>query len=393
MTGDQTQPAASSSPGQGPACVPLDAVPGGGVDNAPVLDRDFPWDREDPVVSSDFELAELISGGPPPDGIRPIDAPCFDTVAGAEEWLEPNSPVMVVEVDDDTRLYPLAILTAHEIVNDVIGGEPVVVTYCPLCNSGLAFERTVEGQVLDFGTSGRLYRSNLVMYDRQTKSLWTQFLGQAVVGEDFVGTELTRLTTSLLAWADAAAASPDALVLARDSVPGREYGRNPYPGYEGSGDGFLFQGPRDDRLSPNDRVVGVGDGDTAVAIPLARLREERVVPLDVDGERLTVWWAPGQSSALDSSVIDEGVDVGSTAVFRTRLADGTELTFAAGEGSAFVDQQTGTTWNLLGQATAGPLAGSRLDGVPHDDTFWFVWFAFQPETSVADQPLDPAEDL
>ena len=184
-------------------------------------------------------------GGPPPDGIRPIDDPCFESVDVADAWLEPQSPVMVVEIEGDRRAYPLAILTQHEIVNDVVGGVPVVVTYCPLCNSGLAFERTVDGQVLDFGTSGRLYQSNLVMYDRQTKSLWTQFTGQAVVGADFVGTELARIPTALLGWEEFAQATPDGLVLSRDSLPGRDYGRNPYPGYEGSGDAFLFEGPRD----------------------------------------------------------------------------------------------------------------------------------------------------
>jgi hypothetical protein len=366
------------------SCVPTSEFDGGEVANAPEQDAAFPWDRPDPVVLEGFDFSQVISGGPPPDGIRPIDEPCFDDVATADEWLEPQSPVMVIEVNGDRRAYPLAIMTQHEIVNDVVGGEPVVVTYCPLCNSGLAFERTVDGEVLDFGTSGRLFQANLVMYDRQTKTLWTQFTGRAVVGEDFVGTELERIPTSLLGWQEFKEAAADGVVLSRDSVPGRDYGRNPYPGYEDTGDEFLFEGPRDDRLPPNSRVVGLGTDRDPVAVPLDRLRAERVVDVEVDGTPMTVWWAPGQASALDTSDIDAGEDVGSTAAFVRTLEDGTELTFSPEEGtSRFRDDQTGSTWNLLGEAVDGELAGTQLEGVSRDDTFWFVWFAFQPDTAVA----------
>ncbi|MDX1659816.1 MAG: DUF3179 domain-containing protein, partial [Nitriliruptorales bacterium] len=309
-------------------CLTLEDL-GQTIDNAPTDNtKQFPWQRDDPEVAEGFDFDRVISGGPPPDGIQPIDDPCFDNIAGAARWLEPQSPVMVVEVDDDARAYPLAIMTQHEIVNDVVGGEPVVVTYCPLCNSGLAFFRTVDGKVLDFGTSGRLYQSNLVMYDRQTKSLWSQFAGKAVVGADFVGTELERIPTGLVGFKQFADAHPDGLVLSPLVFPAREYGRNPYTGYEGSGDGFLFEGPRDDRIDPNARVVGLGaDTATPVAVTLAKLREERVIEIEVDGERVAVLWAPGQASALDTFDIDEGRDVGSTGAFVPVTADGTELTF------------------------------------------------------------------
>jgi hypothetical protein len=394
-TGNGSDDAATAASGSTDSehrdCVPLAEFENGEVENAAVEDVQFPWDRADPVVLEGFDFSEVISGGPPPDGIRPIDVPCFDDVAVADEWLEPQSPVMVVEVGDDRRAYPLAIMTQHEIVNDVVGGEPLVVTYCPLCNSGLAFERTVDGQVLDFGTSGRLFQANLVMYDRQTKTLWTQFTGRAVVGEGFVGTELDRVPTSLLAWDDFKTAVPDGVVLSPDSEPGRDYGRNPYTGYEDSGDQFLFRGDRDDRLPPNSRVVGLGTDRDPVAIPLDRLSEEGVVEVDVDGDPVTVWWAPGQSSALDRATVDEGRDVGSTAAFVPVLEDGTELTFTPldEDGGTFTDDQTGSTWNLLGEAIDGEHAGERLQAVSRDDTFWFVWFAFQPDTVIASgEPAD-----
>lgn len=382
-TDDAGDAVASST--DGPAnCVPLAEFENGDVANAPVEDVAFPWDRPDPVVLEGFDFSRVISGGPPPDGIRPIDDPCFDDVTTADEWLQPQSPVMVVEVGDDRRAYPLAILTQHEIVNDVVGGEPLVVTYCPLCNSGLAFERSVDGQVLDFGTSGRLFQANLVMHDRQSKTLWTQFTGKAVVGEAFVGTELVRIPTSLLAWEDFRSAVPDGVVLSPDSEPGRDYGRNPYTGYEDSGDQFLFEGDRDDRLPPNTRVVGLGTDRDPVAIALDHLREETVVDLEVDGEPVTVWWTPGQSSALDRETVDGGRDVGSTVAFVRVLDDGTQLTFVPLDEvtGTFRDEQTGSTWNLLGEAVDGELAGTKLDPVSRDDTFWFVWFAFQPDTVV-----------
>lgn len=378
------------------ACIELDELEQP-VDEAPVdTDAEFPWRVADPDVLTGFDVDEIIPGGPPPDGIEPIDDPCFDDLAAADEWLEPDSPVIAIEVDGQRRAYPLAILTQHEIVNDVIAGEPVAVTYCPLCNSGVAFERTVDGQVLDFGTSGRLYRANLVMYDRQNKTLWPQFTGTSVAAADSadtggendvgveLGTELDRIATSLLGWAQFRDTAPDGVVLSRESTDGRSYGRNPYPGYEDDGSELLYQGPRDDRLPPETRVVGLGEGADATAITLASLREQRVVDLEVEGAPVSVWWAPGQASALDRSTIADGREVGSTVAFDPRLDDGTQLTFEpADRDDRFVDRSTGSTWNLAGEAVDGELEGTELEPIARDDTFWFVWFGFQPETTVS----------
>lgn len=188
----------------------------------------------------------------------------------------------------------------------------------------------------------------------------------------------------MLGWQDFKEAAPDGVVLSRQSMPGREYGRNPYPGYEGRGDSFLFEAPRDERLPPDSRVVGLGTDRDPVAIAVEHLREQRVVDLEVDGDPLTVWWAPGQASALEDSSVAGGSDVGSTGAFVRTLDDGTELDFAPSEDdeSLFVDEQTGSTWNLLGEAVEGELAGAELEAVSRDDTFWFVWFAFQPDTEI-----------
>jgi Protein of unknown function (DUF3179) len=133
--------------------------------------------------------SEIFSGGPPKDGIPAIDAPRFVSVSSADTWLKPKEPVIFLQVGNDARAYPIQILIWHEIVNDTVGGVPVAVTFCPLCNTAIAFERTINGRVLDFGTTGRLRFSNLLMYDRQTESWWQQAIGQAIIGQ-LTGTQL-----------------------------------------------------------------------------------------------------------------------------------------------------------------------------------------------------------
>jgi hypothetical protein len=165
----------------------------GGGDGGSAQSRPSP----SPLVDPD----EIVSGGPPPDGIPPIDRPKFEDPSGVP-WLDPKEPVIAIEINGDSRAYPAQILIWHEIVNDTVGKVPVTVTYCPLCNTGIAFRRPViAGQLLDFGTSGKLYRSNLVMYDRQTESLWPQALGQAVVGP-LTGTKLEWVPVQMVGWAD-----------------------------------------------------------------------------------------------------------------------------------------------------------------------------------------------
>lgn len=324
---------------------------------------------------------ELRPGGPPPDGIPPIDDPLFlrtDEVG----FLSPDEAVLSVEWGGETRAYPIQVMIWHEIVNDTFGSGtaavPVTVTYCPLCNSGIAFRRQTGGEVLDFGTSGLLHNSALVMYDRQTESLWTQFDGRAIAGVA-VGSRLERVPASTIAWEDWALANPGSLVLSRDTGHVRPYGQNPYPGYDRIDQfPFAFEGEVDGRLSAKERVLGVDGGTEPVALVLADLLEHGVQSFEVDGEGLVAWALQGTASALEGFRVDEGRDVGATGVFRSR-SGGLELTFER-IGDSFVDTQTGSTWNVLGRATGGPLAGNRLEPVEHVDTFWFAWAAFAPDT-------------
>ncbi|MBS1252345.1 MAG: hypothetical protein MAG451_01384 [Anaerolineales bacterium] len=332
-------------------------------------------------------LNEILSGGPPPDGIPPIDAPKFVTVEAAGEWLVDREPVVAVELKGAAKAYPLQIMTWHEIVNDEFGDRYVSVTYCPLCNTALVFDREVNGTIYDFGTSGRLYNSALVMYDRQTESWWSQVMGKAIVGE-LTGTQLAFVPSAIVSWGDFKATHPDGKVLSRETGHRRPYGANPYAQYDSPGNRpFLFRGEIDERLDAMERVVGVEFDDEAKAYAFSMLAEERVVADTVGGREVVVFYYPGTASALDQERIAESRDIGAAAVFDPVL-DGRQLTFGVDEEDgvggtpSIVDDETGSTWNVLGEATSGPLAGEALTPIVHGNHFWFAWAAFNPETAI-----------
>ncbi len=325
--------------------------------------------------------AEILSGGPPKDGIPAIDHPQFISVTEADTWLKDVEPVILVQVGVDARAYPLQILTWHEIVNDTVGGLPLVVTFCPLCNTAIAFERALDGRVLDFGTTGRLRFSNLIMYDRQTETWWQQAEGNAIAGE-LAGQQLGFYPATIIAWAEFRDAYPAGQVLSRETGFNREYGRNPYVGYDDVNQSpFLFRGPTTPgTLPPMARMLTVDLAGEAVAYPYDVLAKARVVNDTVGGRPVVVFWAPGVASALDSGAIALGRDVGAAAVFSPEL-DGQRLTFRP-EGERIVDAETGSTWDILGRAIAGELVGRQLAPVVSVNHFWFSWAAFKPGTRV-----------
>jgi len=334
-------------------------------------------------TKASVDLGEIIGGGPPKDGIPAIDAPRYESVAAARAWLIDRSPVIALEVGGRARAYPLAILIWHEIVNDTLGGVPVVVTFCPLCNTALVFERTFDGTVHDFGTTGNLRYSDLVMYDRQTESWWQQATGEAIVGQ-LTGKRLTFLPAQIISLGEFEAAHPGGDVLSRDTGFSRDYGRNPYVGYDTvDQQPFLFSGVTDGRLPPKERVVTIGTGAEAEAFPFSELRKAGVASGSLGGRPVVVFWALGTASALGPPTIGDGVDIGASGVFRP-IVDGRQLTFEriGGEDAPITDRETGSTWSIAGVATAGPLAGARLEPVVHGDHFWFAWAAFAPQTTI-----------
>jgi hypothetical protein len=327
------------------------------------------------------DLSTIVSGGPPKDGIPSIDAPSFTDVEGGDEWLDAEDPVMVVEHAGTARAYPLAVLMYHEIVNDEIEGRPLAVTYCPLCNTALVFDARLEDRTLEFGTTGRLRHSDLVMYDRQTETWWQQASGKAIVGE-LAGTTLEFVPANTLSWERAKELHPDLEVLSRDTGLGRRYGTNPYAGYDRPGSRpmgrFVSEEP-DPRLPAMERVAAVRLGD-GWAAPFSELEGPRVANAEADGTPFVVFWTSGAASALDAREVSEGRDVGMTAAYE-RTADGRVLTFERADGR-WRDRETGSTWNLGGEAVAGPLEGTRLEKLQHGNHFWFAWAAFRPDTEI-----------
>ena len=340
--------------------------------------RPIGWTTDFSLHSVDFR--EISSGGVPRDGIPPLDDPQFTTPALANDWLADREPVIALEINGEAKAYPLQILIWHEIANDVVGGVPVTVTFCPLCNSALVFERTLDSVIHDFGVSGNLRNSDLIMWDRQTETWWQQFTGEAIVGE-LTGKQLKIVSSVIVSWETFRDAYPTAPVLSRDTGYDRSYGVNPYVGYDTvDNPPFLFKGKTDGRLQPKERVVALTVDGEDVAFPFAVLQEERVVGYGSGEHEVVVFFESGTTSALNARSISGSDDVGASGVFRT-VVDGDRLTFRA-DADQFIDNETGSIWSILGLAIDGPLAGKQLEPVVHANHPWFAWGAFKPDTKI-----------
>lgn len=337
----------------------------------------YPWptDWTRRTVEDWNEFQPGLRSQDPRDGIPPIDTPVFESVARAAEWVDGREPGALVQLDGEARFYPLSILTRHEIVNDAFGDVPVAVTFCPLCNTAIAYDRRVNGEVLRFGVSGLLRNSDLVMWDQGTTSLWQQITGVGVVGE-FAGAQLESVPTSIVSFSQFVESFPDGRSLSPESGFGqRAYGVNPYGGYSSLDRPFLFGGETDDRLPPLSRVVGVSEGDVIASYSFERLEAERVINDEVGGLPIVVFFGGDTADALDERNIASSQSIGS-AVAHSPVVDGQTLTFTATDAGTYVDDQTGSTWSIVGAAIDGDLAGTQLGSLQHRNEFWFAWQAF-----------------
>lgn len=309
-----------------------------GVEDRPIVPT-APW-RTD-FSRHDVPLYEFRQGGPGRDGIPALFRPRFESVRGAAVWLDPEEQVVSVEVRGEAKAYPLQILIWHEVVNDTVGGTPVAVTYCPLCNAAIAFDRRVGGRTLAFAVTGNLRRSNLVMYDGETETWWQQFGGEALVGE-LAGARLERLPASVTPFSHFAKEHPEGTVLSRATGYDRPYGARPYPDYDRLGTPTYFGTPNqgDDRVQLKERVVYVERGADAVAIPFSVLAEAGSIEVEVGGEPLEAIWLPDAASPFGPT----------------------------------------DTGRLVGSAEVQSLDSGRL--VPYDTPFWFAVAAFRPDVRV-----------
>lgn len=311
-------------------------------------------------------LNQILSGGPPPDGIPSIDEPKFISVEEADRNLEDSELVLGLNINGDIRAYPLQILVWHEIVNDKIGGIPIAVTYCPLCFTNQVFNRTMnDGQILEFGTSGKLYNSNLVMYDRTTKSLWSQAMAQGIVGK-LAGVKLQRIPYDVAYWKEWKELYPDSKVLSTDTGSPRPYGADPYGDYYTNGDILFPVSNTDDRLGLKAIVVGFENNGQYKAYKLQEIEDKKVINDQVNGKPITLFSLyPFMARAYDP-VVD-----GQTLEFSNNTKD-----------QNFVDKQTSSLWNFEGKAISGQMKEKQLTRLPFDEGFWFEWVAFHPKTEL-----------
>jgi len=310
-------------------------------------------------------LDKIVSGGPPPDGIPSIDNPKFVSIAEADKFLQNPDLVVGLNINGDIRAYPVQILVWHEIVNDNIKGSPIAITYCPLCFTNQVFNRTINGQTIEFGTSGKLYNSNLVMYDRTSKSLWSQALGEGIVGK-YAGVKLERIPFDVAYWKEWKQLYPDTKVLSRDTGSTRPYGADPYGNYYTNNDLFFPVTNKDDRLGLKEIIVGLENGGQYKAYKLQQIEDTKVINDGINGKSITLF-------SLNPFMVR---------VFDSTL-DGQKLDFQYGKNSSKItDKQTGSAWNFEGIATVGPMKGKHLTRLPYDEGFWFEWAAFHPESAL-----------
>jgi len=337
------------------------------------------WPKTD-FSKHNVSFEEILSGGPPKDGIPAIDDPVFLKSDQAQQWLDAFEPVISVELSGIAKAYPLQILMFHEIVNDEINGKPISVTFCPLCNTSIVFSRDVNGKRLDFGTTGRLRNSDLIMYDRQTESWWQQFTGEAVIGF-YTGVELTEINSQIVSFENYQKRYPNGLVLSRKTGFNRQYGKNPYRGYDHINNvPFLMRGPVDGRLPAMERVISVKINDKRKLYPFSVLTQSAILNDNVSNSPLVIFKTGETYSVLDQNKITSSKKIPAYTVFSS-LVENKALHFYFKNG-LIRDRETNSQWDVMGQSTHGKLKGQQLKTVQHGIHFAFAWLAFNPDVEI-----------
>ena len=307
-------------------------------------------------------LDKIKSGGPPKDGIPSIDDPKFADASDAQ-FISDSDTVIGLEINGEAKAYPLFILVWHEIVNDKVGDTPVAVTYCPLCYTNQVFERILDGKEVEFGTSGKLYNSNLVMYDRLTDSYWSQALGQAITGE-LTGQELKIIPFDVITWGDWKTIHPNTKVLTTETGHIRAYGVDPYGDYYTDPRIIFPVENNDDRLHPKEIILGFHESNVYKAYPQNEIENSVVI----------------NDQIADTPLLLSSLYSQNARAFE-RTLDGQVLDFEFKD-SKIIDTQTNSEWNYDGIAVSGSLEGSQLSRMPFSPGFWFEWVAFHPDTEI-----------
>ena len=284
--------------------------------------------------NSTISADQIFSGGPPRDGIPSIDKPKFLSAKKAT-YLKPNDRVIGIEVDGEARAYPIRILNWHEIVNDKINGQAIAVTFCPLCGSGVVYSAEIDGKAYQFGVSGLLYNSDVLLYDRQTKSLWSQILSKGISGK-MVDQALDVIDSSHTSWQSWKAQYPDTKVLSKETGFSRDYNRSPYAGYTSNENIFFPLAFRSKKYHPKERVLGITINGMQKVYPFSELAKA----LEGSSESIITDSFEGETLSLN-------VDV---------------------------------------ENRDGNITNSNDETITSLNTFWFSWYAFHPETAIFKAP-------
>ena len=305
-------------------------------------------------------LDKIKGGGPPKDGIPSIDNPKFTDVQNSD-FMSDSDTVIGLKINGQAKAYPIFILVWHEIVNDVVGDVPVSVTYCPLCYTNQVFHRVINGQEVEFGTSGKLYNSNLLMYDRLTESYWSQALGMAVKGE-LSGYKLDLVPFDVITWGDWKNLYPDTLILTTDTGHIRSYATDPYGNYYTEPRIMFPVENSDDRLPPKEIIIGHHEDGIYKAYKQKDIESNVMIQDNVGKTPLLIVSLFPQNSRIFDRTIDNQV-----------------LDFVYIDGK-IVDTLTNSKWNYEGLAISGKFEGQQLGRIPIEPGFWFEWVAFHPQT-------------
>ena len=344
------------------------------------------------LTCSGYRRREAVVSGAGPfcapfDSIPAVDKPRFIAAASAD--LGAAEPVVAVEVAGEARAYPVRYLLYHEVVNDVVADTPVLVAYCPLCDSAASFSRRVSGRTLTFGVSGQLEYANLRMFDRQTLSRWQQITGRAV-GGDLQGARLRPLASAVLSWASWRAAHPRGRVLAPPSDAFR-YGIDPYHGYDSGGptapSPILATGAEPERadggsvLPPKSRVIGVARDGRALAFTAPASHQRAALAQSrLGGRPLVAFFRRGTALTARAYRLSRSPRGWSATVWLARL-DGRQLEFRV-SGPSYLEVRTRSRFDFFGRGVSGPFVGRRLTPLPYETSYWFAWRYFHPRTAV-----------
>jgi len=347
---------------------------------------EYVWKTD--TTKRNVELSEIIMLLPQ-ESFPIIDHPAFVTKNDGMAMFFEHEPVIAVEQNGRAKAYPLNMLTMHEMSNDTLGGVPILPTYCPLCNASVVYDRRFNHRgkdyILEFEVSGMLRKSDMIMFDRQTETWWQQLMGFGIVG-DFEGESLTVIPSLVLSVDEFFTRYPEGQILSTATGTRAEdrYGRNPYVSYDSIGnnpyDRFFDANDVDPRLPAMERVIDIRSGDDFKIYPWSKIAENGVIQDNFNGTDVVFFHKSGMVSAMDAAEIENSRDIGSVSAFRPYIDD-KKLDFDK-KGDWFIDEQTGSKWDITGHCVKGKYKGQQLMIEPHGSHFAFAWLAFHPESEI-----------